>query len=114
MISCKTFRHKSVRCHYCGQLGHIKKNCRDFEAEKEGQKEKRSKQQKAATTMTKENSDSESSGLIAHHVLSVSSLNEQCTWIIDLGATCHMCQNSKSFTTLCQLEDPINVALGDR
>ena len=32
-----------------------------------------------ATTTTQENSDSESSGLIASHTLSVSSLNEQCT-----------------------------------
>ena len=50
---------------------------------------------------------------LASHALSVSSSNEQFIWIIDLGATCNMCQDSKSFTTLHQLEHPIDVVLGD-
>ena len=112
MTSRKTFRPRSIKCHYCGRLGHIKKNCRDFKAE-EGRKEKKTKAQKAAPTTTQENSDSESSGLIASHALSISSLNEQSIWIIDSGATCYMCQDSKLFTTLHQLEDPIDVVLGD-
>lgn len=112
MTSWKTFRPRSIKCHYCGKLGHIKKNCRDFKAE-EGRKEKKTKAQKAAPTTTQENSDSESSGLIASHTSSVSSSNEQSIWIIDSGATCHMCQDSKLFTTLHQLEDPIDVVLGD-
>ena len=41
MTSRKTFRPKSIKCHYCGKLGHIKKNCQDFKAEKEGRKEKK-------------------------------------------------------------------------
>ena len=112
MTSRKTFRPRSIKCHYCGKLGHIKKNCRDFKTE-EGRKEKKTKAQKAAPTTTQENSDSESSGLIASHALSVSSSNEQSIWIIDSGATCHMCQDSKLFTTLHQLDDPIDVVLGD-
>ena len=79
----------------------------------EGRKEKKTKAQKAAPTTTQENSDSESSGLIASHALSASSSNEQSIWIIDTGATCHMCHDSKLFTTLHQLEDPIDVVLGD-
>ena len=42
MTSRKTFRPKSIKCHYCGKLGHIKKNCRDFKAEKEGEKDQTS------------------------------------------------------------------------
>ena len=63
----------------CGELGHIKRYCKDHKAqkerktksEKEGQKERKTKSQKAATTTTQESSDSESSGLIASHALSV-------------------------------------------
>ena len=113
MTSRNTVRRKPIRCHHCGELGHIKKYCRNLKAEKEGKKERKTKSQKAATTTTQANTDSESSGLIASHALSASSSNEQRAWIIDSGATCHMCQDSKSFTTLNQLQDPIDVALGD-
>ena len=104
MFTCKYSKGKpKPKCHHCGRLGHIKRFCRDLRVEKEGQKERREKSgtsQKAATLVTQEDSDSDS---IADHVLSASSLNEQCTWIIDSGATCRMCHDSKSFTTLYQL-----------
>ena len=63
----------------------------------------------------KEDSDSESSVLIsvADQALSTSSPNEQCAWIVDSGATSHMCRDKKSFSVLYQLEDPIDVVLGD-
>ncbi len=68
-------------------MGHIKRFCRDLiRAEKE-------KRQKAAMATTQENSDSEDSALLASHALSASS--EQCKWIIDSGATCHMSFESK-------------------
>ena len=112
MTSRKSFRRKP-RCHHCGELGHIKKYCREFRAEKEAQKERRAKPHKAAPSMTQENSDNDSCGLIATHALSVRSSNDHCAWIIDSGATCHMCQDSKSFTNLHQLDNPIDVTLGD-
>ena len=63
----------------------------------------------------KENSDSESSVLISvtNQALSASSPSKKCAWIVDSGATSHMCRNSKSFTTLYQLGDPVDVVLGD-
>ena len=72
------------------------------------------KSQKAMPVITYEDSDSENTGLIASHVLSVLSLNEQCIWIMDLMATCHMCHNDKLFSTLHNVADPIDVMLGDR
>ena len=39
-------RHKPMRCHHCGRLGHIKRYCKDLKAEKEGQKERRTKADK--------------------------------------------------------------------
>ena len=88
----------------------IKRFCRELKAEKERQKEK---SHKAAATTVQENSDSESSGLIANHTSSVSNLSDQCAWIMDSGAICHMCRDEKSFISLYQLEDPIDVVLGD-
>ena len=85
MTSRKAFRRKPIKCHHCGTLKEIKKYCRYHKAEEEGRKERKTKPQKAATSVTRENSDSKSSGLIASHALSVSSLNEHCTCIIDSG-----------------------------
>ena len=62
---------------------------------------------------THEGSNSESSGLIASNALSAVSPNEQCVWIVDSGATCHMCHDDKIFITLNQIEEPIEVMLGD-
>ena len=54
MTSRKAFRFKPIRCHHCGELGHIKRYCKDHKAqkepktkvEKEGQKERKTKSQK--------------------------------------------------------------------
>ncbi len=112
-------RRKSIKCHHCGKPGHFKKDCWILKAEKEGRKDpgagKKTKSlEKAAAVTVQEDSDSDSVGLIVGHALSVSSSSEtSSTWIIDSGATCHMCLDSEMFTTLYQLEDPIDVVLGD-
>ena len=90
-------RWKSIKCHHCGKPGHFKRDCWVLQAEKEGRKDpstgKKTKNlEKAATVRVQEDSDSDSVGLIAGHALSVSSSSEtSSTWIIDSGATCHMC-----------------------
>ncbi len=38
---------------------------------------------------------------------------EQTSWIIDSGATTHMCQEKQSFVNLYKLNNPIDVVLGD-
>ena len=53
-------------------------------------------------------------GFIACHTLSALSLNETYAWIVDSGATCHMCHNKKIFSALYELKEPIDVVLGDR
>lgn len=110
MTTHKAHTRKPKRCNHCGRLGHIKKYCRSLKAEKKGQKEK---SKKAAAATTHENSDSESSGLVASHALSASNSIEQSAWIVDSGATCHMSHNRNLFSTLYQLQNPIDVMLGD-
>ena len=79
-------------------MGHIKKLCQDFKAErehqhkaeKECQKEDKinlTKQPLLATTC--EESDSESSKLIANHALAAVNPNNDYAYSVDLGATCH-------------------------
>ena len=117
MMLQRHFKKRPIRCNYCGRPGHIRKYCRDLiKAEKERQKEtdEKKKNHKAAPVSAHiRSSDSESSGLIASHALSALGPNENCAWIVDSGATCHMCHDEKSFLALYQLKKPIDVILGD-
>jgi len=112
-------RRKLVKCHHCGKPGHFKRDCWILKSEKEGRKDpgtgkKMKSGEKAATARMQDESDSDSVGLIAEHALSVSSSDEtSSTWVVDSGATCHMCLNSEMFASLYQLEHPIDIVLGD-
>ena len=58
-------------------------------------------------------SDSESAGMLVCHVLSVSAKNRSDSWIVDSGATCHMCNNVVLFVELQSLNESLQVTLGD-
>ena len=57
-------------------------------------------------------SDSESTGLVVQHALSAGP-NLHGQWILDSGATCHMCNKESMFCELQALPTPLNVTLGD-
>ena len=58
----------------------------------------------------KESSSSDEEGLMTAHALTAASRG---TWIVDSGATCHMCNDEKLFVQLRQLNTPREVTLGD-
>ena len=86
-------------CFHCGRPGHIRKNCYSY---KNAQKEK-------VMNVDVENSDSDC-GLMISHCLSAN-LDEN--WVIDSGATAHMCFSKNKFTDYKVLSSPINVCVGD-
>ena len=55
-------------------------------------------------------SDNESTGLVVQHALS-SDFHDQ--WIVDSGATCHMCNSESQFVNLQTLSKPLTVTLSD-
>lgn len=55
-------------------------------------------------------SGDESDAFVICRALSASATTSN--WIVDSGATCHMCGNSKLFDSLQCLEQPIEVSLG--
>ena len=98
-----------VKCHYCGKLGHIKRDCYSFKRKQSSQGQR--PQQKANKAATKKpTSDEEGDVLIVTHALQAGLAGN---WIVDSGATCHMCTNKKMFVDLKTLEDPMEVTLGD-
>ena len=59
-------------------------------------------------------SDSDCAGLVVvSHALSSVTAIEKNNWIIDSGATCHMCNNEKLFLQLKNLNKPQEVKVGD-
>lgn len=116
-MAVKQQRQKGPRCYHCGKFGHIKRNCdRYAEAEErmDSRPERKSFKQKANQVEVRRgdssNSDNESIGLLVREALSAGSGQ---TWIVDSGATCHMCNNKKMFTNFTSLKQPLEVALGD-
>lgn len=106
-------QRKPPKCQHCGRVGHVKRNCwnlsegRKFKPYHQG-KDAKQKANKAAVRDSSSGEDSDT--LIACHALSASATSN---WIVDSGATCHMCGNDKLFTKLQSLEIPVNVTLGD-
>ena len=56
-------------------------------------------------------SDKNCVGLLTHHTLT-SNIGKNY-WIVDSGATCHMCYDTRSFINLKRLETAEEITLGD-
>ena len=57
-------------------------------------------------------SDGEGTGLVVQHALT-GDCNLHDRWILDSGATCHMCNSASQFANLQTLTDSLTVTLGD-
>ena len=111
---------KKFTCHYCGKPDHLKRNrwklafklaTVNEKKEKSGFKAKNEMKHKAnkATSGHKDTSSDEDA-LVVCHALSARSKG---TWIVDSGATCHMCNDQKLFKNFEPLEKSQEVTLGD-
>ena len=114
---------KKFTGHYCGKPGHFKRNCRilasdlatsNEKKDKSSCKTKREATHKAnkATSGSKDinSSSSEDDALVVCHALSARS---EGNWIVDSGATCHMCNERKLFTKFESLQKSQEVTQGD-
>ena len=88
-------------CYKCKGFGHIRKNCPQLR--KGNKKHGGEKAQKA---------EDDTVFFAAETALTSSTVS--CTkWIIDSGATSHMCCNDKLFESLQPLQHPVKVSIGD-
>ena len=110
-----TVTHKRIdlRCHFCNKFRHIQQNCREQEKksalEQGGPSSYQSK--KTKHTVNSVNTRSDEVGLVFQHALSNKQADTQ--WIIDLGATYHVCDDRSLFTELQNLKKPLDIILGD-
>ncbi len=97
----KRFQKKKGPCHHCGKLGHYKRNCWKL-TEKKGryQKESNCDMPKGdIASVTQDNTEV----LLTSDVLFVGSGS---SWIVDSGATSHMCRARSSFSVYEEFQEP--------
>ena len=94
-------KKKTYTCHFCHKPGHFKKDCRKYLASL--------KKQEASVTKKREPS-SDGEAFVTTYALATTSRE---SWIVDSGATCHMCNDKSLFVDLRHLSIPQEVTLGD-
>ena len=95
---CLMLKKGMVKCYHGGKMGHLKKNCRLLS--NDNGKSKKSSQPGQHKRDT----------LVVEHVVQAGVMGN---WIIDSGATCHICQDEILFSELQLLAKEMDVTLGD-
>ena len=121
LIAKQKFESRGPKCYGCQRYEHIRKNCPEnmypspVPRPSDHQNPIRKGKKVVHLTRDKLKSDSDPEqnviGLVTCHVLSA--VDEADSWIIDSGATCHICNNRQSFLEFHSLERPQYVTLGD-
>jgi hypothetical protein len=100
MMTKRQFRGRGPQCHYCKKYGHIQRNCT-----------KRIKAEEEKAKQGGKSPQGKKVGLVTRHVLGVREPAHD--WIVDSGATCHICNSKELFEDFHPLSEPQKVALGD-
>lgn len=95
LLSRRGGKSKGPKCYKCKRYGHVRKNCPQ-------------NKDRAYRADAEESSD-ESVTIVLEHGLSVKSCRE---WIVDSGATTHMCNDETLFTDMNVVND-VKVSMGD-
>ena len=99
---------KQFTCHYCKKPGHFKKDCREFA--KAQQSSKGNGKRRNPTHQPRRDRQSSQDAMMISNALVARSKND---WIVDSGATSHMCNDRSMFMEYEQLRSSDKVTLGD-
>ncbi|KAF2348506.1 Zinc finger CCHC-type [Trinorchestia longiramus] len=98
---------KLIKCFECGKERHIKRQCRVYE---ERLKKENRTFQANKTVDTRSSSTGETIMFTSAFPID----NVDCdSWIVDSGATQHMCNKQSEFSSYSDLSSPVRVEIGD-
>ena len=101
---------KLLKCYHCKKLGHFKNECPDLKEKKE--EGSFSRANCACDSSSRKDDEYDSCGLTAS-VRLLSAIGKTNGFILDSGASKHMCHQRQMFTSFIQLRNPFDVTLGD-
>ena len=117
-MTIKHNKQRGPRCHHCKRCGHIKRNCRELQGSNSDNNYlggmKPLKVSSVESTGTPDDSSDEAeAGLVVNHAVSAENISRSKYWIVDSGATSHICNNRKQFAHLYLLKHSVEIKLGD-
>ena len=112
MAASRTDR-KSIKCHHCGKFGHIRRFCKDLNKDKIAKESKSPLNKGQQAGKGQSGSRSESLGFVAQSLAANTCGVNSETWIVDSGATCHMCNNKALLEDFVEFNEHVDVMLGD-
>ena len=89
---------KRLKCYHCGIPGHIKRDCFELQNDNSSQRKGTNKSKQKACAAGGETDDEEIVGLYAGKTSNTRT--NIMDWIIDSGASCHMCKDKSAFKDL--------------
>ena len=98
---------KNIKCHECGKLGHIKRNCYVH------LRKVKNCQDKANNAVKKDSTGQPEEVVTLIASAFAASGAKQNSWIIDSGCTNHMCNKKDIFFNYNELSNPVSVQVGD-
>ena len=94
-------QQKSVKCFYCGKLGHRKQICRLFLEEKSSDEKNKKKKANEKAKTVRENDPESFTFMVRSGTVDASA------WLIDSGATSHLANDANLFVRLDKSVCPV-------
>ena len=107
-------RHQKA-CYNCGRPGHIRRYCKAKKegAQKDSRKNYRSHDSSSSDDVSDDDDDDCEALIVIDQALSTVSSGSKNKWIIDSGASKHMCNDKKLFSKIEDLKKPQIVKIGN-
>ena len=106
-------RDDNLACWYCNKRGHRQDSCRTKKKAEEARTERLGKRRRTVDVREIEPAGAAAYATVQALVAQINRTSTSDNWVIDSGASHHLCRNRLSFSNLKPLRQPVMVRLGD-